>query len=186
MAMAKLRDKDQYHQLTPKQKAIIDAKAENPDAGPTELAEIATEKMEDGSVSRSYIHPILTEYSDIAEKQIEIKANKRENGTEKTVGDPFEKLDSQLNNSTSGSWQMLSERPKQDTLDVDDSTEDSQAEASEDTQSRQSELSVDLTPADLVALLSGEVPPELRQELLRDLVSRAFEDGGSGVPQMAD
>lgn len=86
-----LKSKSDYHDLTDKMRAIVDAIAEEPDAGDTRVAEIATEKLPtDMKVSRAYVPQVRESQDSIIDSRIETQANKRDfEGTSKTTGDPF-------------------------------------------------------------------------------------------------
>jgi hypothetical protein len=86
----------QYEDLTPKQQAIIDAHAENPDATNRKKAKLAGEKLGEGSVNESYCSQSLNnDYPEVAQYRAEIVQNEREEGQMQTVGDPFEAIPQQ-------------------------------------------------------------------------------------------
>lgn len=161
----KLKDRGSYHEMRPKQKAIIRAYAENPDKGAKALSEIASGFLDgDDTVSRSYVHTILDRYPHIAEQQLEIQENKRQEGTERTTGDPFDNLEETLGD-TSKAYQTIQERPyKGESNNKGDSTEN-----------EENTLQANLSRSDVESLLSGEVPEELRRELVIQIVDRAFQ-----------
>lgn len=80
-ATEELVEKENYHELTEKQKAIIDAYAENPDGTHTEIFESANENLSgtDDTVSRAYVPVVLDRYAEIAFEQ----KHKNQNGREK-------------------------------------------------------------------------------------------------------
>lgn len=86
-----LNSKGDYHDLTDKMRAIVDAIAEEPDAGDTRVSEIATEKLpSDVGVSRAYVPRVRESHGSIIDSRIETQANTREfRGTSETTGDPF-------------------------------------------------------------------------------------------------
>lgn len=149
----RLGEKEMFAELTPKQKAVVDAYAENPKVGDTKLSEIASEKLEgDETVSRSYVSPILEEYNDIARQRLSQVENSREEGTETTEGDPFK---GQLNEHKQ--WQGINERTVPDVED-------------------EATISIELTEDEVTPLLSiQEVPNTVRERLLDALVSQAFD-----------
>ena len=159
----RLDDKTEMYQLTEKQRAVVNALAEHPDEGPSKIAEIASEALDNDTVSRSYVHPIKQKYADLVEQQREIKDNARTEGKEETTGDPFESLEETLGDSTE--WQMLSERPHKGT----------NGNVSNHTESEAKTLQTSLRRTDVEALLGGDVPEELRRELLVKIVAQAFE-----------
>jgi len=86
----------QYEDLTAKQKAVIDAHAESPDATNREKARLAGEKLDGDSVNESYCSQILNkDYSDVAQYREEIVQNERDKADMQTVGDPFEGIPQQ-------------------------------------------------------------------------------------------
>lgn len=149
----RLNDKEEVWELTDKQKAVVNALAQHPDEGPKKIAEIASKALENDTVSRSYVHPIKEKYGHIVEKQREIKENERYEGTERTEGDPFESLDKSLEQPEQG-WQTIQERP------YDDKTES---------------IELELSKSDVESLLSGDVPDDLKRELLARVVGKAFD-----------
>ena len=161
-AANKLDDKTEIWELTDKQRVVVQALAKYPDKGPKEIAEIASENLDGDTVSRSYVHPIKDKYGQIVKKQREIKENERYKGTETTTGDPFENLDQTLGDNSSG-WQTIQERPYKGESNAKDKTEN-----------EQNTIQADLSRADVESLLSGEVPENLRRELVIKIVDRAF------------
>ena len=149
----RLNDKEEVWELTDKQKAVVNALAQYPDEGPKKIAEIASKALENDTVSRSYVHPIKEKYGHIVEKQREIKENERYEGTERTEGDPFESLDETLSDDSKG-WQTIQERP------YDDKNES---------------IELELSRTDVESLLSGDVPDDLKRELLARVVGKAFD-----------
>ena len=82
-------EKEHYEELTKKQAAIVDAYAEHPSAGDKSLANYASDKLEDESVSRSYVKPVLDRYEHIARDRKLQLDNQRANGNEETIFEPF-------------------------------------------------------------------------------------------------
>ena len=100
----------EYQNLTEKQRAVIDAHAQNPDETNREKARIAGEEMlgQDGPINESYASEILNkDYGELAKYREEIEQNERPEGTQQTVGDPFEELQQQQ----SEGYQAIQERP---------------------------------------------------------------------------
>lgn len=157
----RLDDKTEMYQLTEKQKAVVNTLAEHPDKGPTEIANLASESLDDDTVSRSYVHPIKEKYGHLVEQQREIRDNTRTEGTETTEGDPFKHLDETLGDN-SKPYQTIQERPYNG--------------ESESKPEEQPTLQADLRRADVEALLSGDVPEDFRRVLLRRIVEQAFEN----------
>lgn len=150
MSTTGLDDKNDFHELTPKQQSIVDVKAKHPEYGPKETAEKATQQLEgDESVSRSYVSPILKKYGHIIQDRREQLDNKRYEGDNKTVGDPFQ---DKLNDSQG--WQGIKDRPNNSTND--------------------NFITVRVWQDDLEQLLQGEVSNEFQKELLNELTQKAF------------
>lgn len=150
--MAELDHKDHIEELTDKQRAVVEVKAANPSLGPKALAEQASDELHGGeSVSRSYVGPILNNYQHLIDKRREQLDNERYQGSEQTVGDPFEDTLEQDGNG----WQGIKERPTKETAD--------------------NFVSVRVWQDDLESLLQGSVPDEFRDELLRELTAKAFD-----------
>ena len=149
----RLNDKEELWELTDKQRVVVNALAEYPDKGPKEIAEIASGNLDGDTVSRSYVHPIKSKYGNLVEKQREIKENERYEGTERAEGNPFESLDETLSDDSKG-WQTIQERPYTD-----------------ETES----IKLELSKSDVESLLSGDVPDDLKRELLARVVGKAFD-----------
>lgn len=101
-ATEQLAEKQNYYELSDKQKAVIDAFAENPDSTHRELFERANELL-DGqgdSISRAYIPVIMEKYRHIANQQKDIKLNKRDEGDlefENVIIDPGKEIEVNTN-----------------------------------------------------------------------------------------
>lgn len=110
-----------YQDLTEKQRAVIDAHAQHPEATNRKKAKVAGEEIlgEDGPVNESYCSEILNKkFSDLAQYRAEIEQNERASGDEQTVGDPFANIQ-----SGEGSWQTIDERPTKVTSDESGNSE---------------------------------------------------------------
>ena len=153
--------RDSFHDLTPKMQAVVDAIAKNPDAGHREIARIASDDLEDDSVSRSYVPEIIRKQGHLIEDRRETLANQRFEGEERTEGDPFAQFESL---DDSAGVQTIDERPIKETADNDGAGESTER------------LQADLTRRDVEALLSGDVPDRLRRSLLARVVSEAFDE----------
>ena len=160
-----LDDKTEMWELTDKQRVVVNALAEHPDKGPTRIAEIASEALENDTVSRSYVTPIKQKYADLVEQQREIQENKRQEGTERTTGDPFDNLEEALGSDSKG-YQTIQERPHND------------SETGPQQTSEKKTISIDVTRRDVELLLAGEVPEEIRRGLVIQIVDRAFQSDG--------
>ena len=148
--------RDDYHELTPKMQAVVDAVAANPDAKTTELARIASDKLDDDSVSRSYVPEVIKKQGHLIDERRDQLLNQRFEGTERTTGDPFESL-----RDNEPGVQHIQDRPVQGGGDSSDGNENA--------------LTVELSRRDVEALLSGDVPEELKRDLLARVVTQAFD-----------
>ena len=109
-----IKPRDEYHDLTPKMQAVVDAVALHPEERHTDIAEMASERLPgDEGVSRSYIPEIIKKQGDIIEQRRETLENQRFEGEETTEGDPFEALDAALGDDTVG-YQRIQDRPVKD------------------------------------------------------------------------
>ena len=161
MSQSGLDDKDSMLELTDKQTAVVNATANNPDAGPTEIAKIASKYLTDDTVSRSYVHAIKKKYSHLIEKQREILMNKRVEGEERTEGDPFERLDESLSEN-GNAWQTITERPYKGDAETDET-------------STEHTITIELTQHEVEHVLQGSIPEGFKKELLNRIVEQAFE-----------
>jgi hypothetical protein len=117
---------NQYQNLTPKQQAVIDAHAKNPDETNREKARIAGEDIlgQGEPVNESYCSEILNKsYAELAQYREEIEQNERPEGQQQTVGDPFDALQPQDGDSRSRGPQTIQERPVKSTKDDTQETE---------------------------------------------------------------
>jgi hypothetical protein len=135
----------QYEDLTAKQKAVIDAHAENPDATNREKARLAGEKLDGDSVNESYCSQILNkDYAEVAKYREEIVQNERNEGDMQTVGDPFEGIP-----QDDDSYQTIQERPVKGTQAQEDSSGVSPGQTQEPTDSP-------LTPQQIAVSVEGD------------------------------
>jgi len=166
----------QYEDLTAKQKAVIDAHAENPDATNREKARLAGEKLDDGSVNESYCSRILKkDYKEVAQYREEIVQNERNEGDMQTVGDPFEGI------PQDDSYQSIQERPVKGTQAENKQADTSTNQVQEPTESpltpQQIAVSVEgdgvvvkFDPTYFRNLLeSQELPPHLHKQLVNEI-----------------
>jgi DNA replication initiation complex subunit (GINS family) len=129
---------------------VVDAAANNPDAGHKELARIASDELEGDSVSRSYVPAILEQQGHIIRERREIADNRRFEGEERTEGDPFDGLEAD------DSPQHITERPHKDTGESPGVT-------------------VEFRQADVQqALTDPETPTWLKEAVTDALVKQAF------------
>ena len=141
--MAQIADKDAYHELTTKQKAVVDELADDPTAQNTEIAERA-------GVSRSTVFNVKEHYAEIIEAQLNRRG--RHNGQETTEGDPF---DGQLEFTKAS--QLIGDRPVQ-------------PETTDGTSGR---VAVELPADDVRAVLAGDDPERVRALVMDAVVSQA-------------
>jgi hypothetical protein len=186
----------QYEDLTAKQKAVIDAHAENPEATNREKANVASqllkERVQSGEVSlsdlnddsiegitvnESYSSGILNkDYPEVAQYREEIVQNERQEGDMQTVGDPFEGIPQEED-----SYQSIQERPVKGTQAQEDSSGTSTNQVKEPTDSP-------LTPQQIAVSVEGdgvlvkfdrtyfknlletqELPPHLHKQLVNEI-----------------
>ena len=172
-----IESKEFYHELTDKMKAIVDAVVENPDAADTKIAEIASEKLEDDSVSHAYVPVVKEAQSHIIDQRLESKDNERYQGSETTEGDPFqgqiiEKKD----------WQTLAERPIQGSVNGNEETngdEETETEVAIEDEQESEEThdgyTIALGKSEIKEMLvDNRVPQRIREELLEETINRAF------------
>ena len=146
--MAELDDKSDFVELTEKQKAIVNIKAKHPEYGPEKTANEASKQLPgEETVSRSYVGPILNKYGHIIKDRREQLDNKRYEGEDTAVGDPFQ---DKLNQD---GWQGIKDRPQQNTDNF---------------------ITVRVWQDDLEELLQGTVSTEFQKELLNELTQKAF------------
>lgn len=113
MATDQLKTKDRYENLTPKQRAVVDAYVEHPDYGRNKLAQKATELLkrregEGESVSSSYVPVVLQSQEQIIQNRMQEDTN-----------DVFSKLDSTDKPQTIGERPVKStEEPNAHLLDA--------------------------------------------------------------------
>lgn len=165
----------QYENLTEKQKAVIDAHAENPDETNRRKAELAGEKI-DGSVNESYCSQVLKQkYPEVATYREEIVQNDRTQGEMKTEGDPFSAIP-----DDSGGFQSIQDRPVKQTQGQDSDeqavqTQEPQVGQQVQIQHRDNGLVVWFDERYLRDLLeSQELPPELHEKLVDAVLAQAF------------
>jgi hypothetical protein len=156
----------EYENLTDKQRAVIDAHAQNPDETNREKARIAGEEIlgMDGPVNESYSSDILNnKYPDLADYRAEIEQNERFSGQEQTKGDPLEALNPD-NNDNKG-FQGIQDRP------VKGSSKDDEPEVQQTVQ-RKSPIQV----FDTGESIAVEFSYRYVEELLRDQGTQLPDD----------
>jgi len=180
----------QYDNLTEKQRAVVDAHAQNPDATNREKARIAGEEIlkQGEPVNESYCSEILNKkYERLAQYREEIEQNERPTGSMQTTGDPFEGLES----DSSQGFQTIQERPTKQTQPQDDvSDTDSSEPPQQQSQRPEIHSSAPLQVADtgdgiaikfryeyaqeLIESPESHLPPELQQRSVDVVFQRAF------------
>ena len=87
-ATDQLSEKQHYHELTEKQRGIIDAYAQKPEGSHTAILRLANAslKEQDLSVTRAYVPVVLNKYRHIAEERKLMEHNNRPEGEEVVVG----------------------------------------------------------------------------------------------------
>jgi len=185
----------QYEDLTAKQKAVIDAHAENPEATNRKKAQVASELLKERvqsgdvslsalndesvaeiSVNESYSSGILNkDYPEVAQYREEIVQNERNEGDMQTVGDPFEGIPQQ------DGPQHIQDRPVKSTQAKEDSSDTSTGQMQEPSDSP-------LTPQQIAVRVEGdgvlvkfdrryfknlletqELPPHLHKQLVNEI-----------------
>lgn len=120
----------QYEDLTAKQKAVIDAHSEHPEATNRKKAQLAGEKLDGDTVNESYCSQILNkDYDEVAQYREEIVQNDRKEGDMQTVGDPFEAIPQQ-----DSGYQSVQERPTKTTQAQAQESDPSTQQAEEPTE----------------------------------------------------
>lgn len=165
-----ISDKDHYHQLTDRQKAVVDALAAEPDAIQEEIAERATEDLDEGeSVNRSYVSVIKNKYPHIIKQQQEQFDNERYTGEETTEGNPLESMDEQLGSeergvSTFGERNVTSTQGESTQEPTRDTTESAEENA---------EISVTLTRDEAIELATSGCSESFQNRLATMLVENS-------------
>jgi hypothetical protein len=157
--MAQLKADKEYHELTEKQTAVVDTKAEHPGYKPARIAEKASEQIPNDDITDSYVRQILNKHDNLIQERREILDNQRETGEEKTVGDPFQ---GQLNTDSQG-YQGIKDRPHK-------SNGDTNGHESEGGDTIQIEIARD----DIEELLSQDELDEFSRSVARKVLNRAF------------
>jgi len=178
----------QYDNLTEKQRAVIDAHAQNPDETNREKARIAGEDiLGTEPVNESYCSEIInSKYPELAKYREEIEQNERPEGKQKTIGDPFANLQDE-----DQSYQTITDRPVKET-EASNSEQEPQEHVTmqEPQQVRQQFESPAVQIADagdgihiklsyryvqeLLESPNSQLPDDLHQQLVDVVLKRAF------------
>lgn len=149
---------EQYQNLSPKRKEIVDAWAELYNEHGSEPKNV--DVVDRADANESYVSQTLSEYKHIAEARADQLANQRDEGEAKTEGDPFGELQTVENPEP----QTITERPVKQ-------TQESQA-TDEDTDP----FVYSFSPEEVQTIVvDGELPQSLRDDLEREVIERAFE-----------
>jgi len=170
-----------YDNLTPKQKAIVDARVQNPDATNRDIAhsiapEIYNEKYKKQSeepvdqLNESYTSQFQNkdEIKELLDYKQELKDNQRTEGTMQTTGDPFS-ADPSMEQSQA--WQSITERPVQQSQSTEPAKGSYQFQAPVIVEQQDDRWTVEFEPEYFQHLLSSQrLPPELHQELVEAVI----------------
>lgn len=182
MQANRTRDYEQeYESLTEKQQAIIDAHAENPDATNRDKARAAAEKLGD-KVNESYCSSVLNkDYAEIAEWQRRVVQGEDVERTVTAQADPFTNIPEER------SWQSIADRPVTES-DAEATQTGESSEGGRTQQRRRRTAGVAVEPQEDGMLVyfersylrelieSNDLPPELHERLVDELVDLAFDD----------
>lgn len=187
----------EYQNLTEKQRAVIDAHAQQPEATNREKARIAGEEIleDEEPVNESYCSEIINKkFPDLAEYRAELEQNERPQGAVSTTGDPFGQFGVQDSNSSSTGFQSIQDRPVKD-LPQDDSDDESGQEPSRKPRQPAAQqprigssspiqvadtgdgIAIKLSYRYVQQLLESQdtqLPDELHQQLVNVVLQRAF------------
>jgi len=179
----------QYDNLTDKQRAVVDAHAQNPDATNREKARIAGEEIleQDEPVNESYCSEILNKkYERLVQYREEIEQNERPEGSMQTTGDPFEGLEQQAEGYQTIQERSTKQTQLQDDADDADSSEPSQQQSQRPEIHSSAPLQVADTGDEIAIKFSYEyaqeliespenhLPAELHQRIVDVVFQRAF------------
>jgi len=170
-----------YDNLTPKQKAIVDARSQNPDATNRDIAHsIAPEIYNDNyktqseepveRLNESYTSQFQNkdEIQELLDYKQELQDNQRTEGTMQTTGDPFS---ADPNMQEQQGWQSITERPVQNTQSQEPAKETYQFQAPVIVEQKSDRWVVEFEPEYFQHLLSSQrLPPELHQELVEAVI----------------
>lgn len=159
---------EQYHDLSPKRKEIVDAWAElyNEEGDEPKNVDV----VDRADANESYVSQTLSEYQHIAEARADILANQRDEGQEETTGDPFQ---GQIPDESSG-FQTIQERPNKGTTQTTTESVDESSQP-QSTQTDDSGYTYNLSPSEIETIVvDQELPESLHSELQREVIQRAF------------
>lgn len=159
----KLAEKEDYEELTDKQKSIVDAYVENPNARQVDIADIA-------GADDSYVYHVLQNYGHIADERLHSSLNGREEeGEVSTEAPSFEDLFSDLEEQSESETQHITERPVRET--------NSESEIEEpEVFSGSFMFSVELTQKELKDFLMSDISEgSVGEEIVDRVVSVLFQ-----------
>lgn len=170
-----ITDKDHYHELKPKQKAVVDAIAAEPDAIQEEIADRASEELAQNddvdvdSVSRSYVSVVKNKYPHLINEQKRQYDNARGmGGEEKTQGNTDDVLDRALGGDRQ-TVSTLADRAVTSTSDNTGHTQEGTTESAEE-QAEEGAIPVTLTREEAMELASSGCSTSLQKRLVAQLV----------------
>jgi len=171
-------DRD-YQNLTDKQRAVIDAHAQNPDETNREKARIAGEEIleQDGPINESYCSEILNKkFAELAEYRAEIEQNERPTGNIETTGDPFQNLP----DNDEPDVQTIQERPVKDAGQEQETVETASTIQSNPIQVMDTGdgIAIKLDYRYVQTLLESQetmLPDDLHQQVVDVVLQRAFQ-----------
>lgn len=173
-----ISEKDHYHELTPKMKAVVDAIAAEPGLIQEEYAERASEELANDpdtdvdSVNRSYVSVIKNTYPHIIQQQKEQYDNARSTGGEETAeGNPLESMDAQIGRESQGVSTIQNRDKAPGSESQVEQGQESRGDTTESAEPKgEGEIPVTLTREEAMELASSGCSTSLQKRLLAQLV----------------
>ena len=169
-----ISDKEHYHELTAKQKAVIDQIAAEPDAIQQEIADRASEELakddsnDVDSVNRSYVSVVTNKYPHIIEQQKQQYDNARgTGGEERAEGNPLQNMDEQLGGDTQG-VSTFAERNVTSTQG--DNERDDESDRRAVVEQADTGIPVELTPEEAMEVVTSGCSTSLQKRLAKVMV----------------
>lgn len=178
-----------FDDLTPRQKAVVAARVQNPDATNRDIAHTIApriyneeqkppEKEPIDKMNESYTSQFQNkdEIKELIKYRQEIRDNQRYEGETTTTGDPFSGNPAmQSQREQSRGWQSITERPVQQTNDQSQQQEPPKPryefQAPVRVEKKENAWTVEFEPEYFQHLLSSKrLPPELHQELVEAVI----------------
>lgn len=173
-----ITDKDHYHELTPKQQAVVDAIAAEPDAIQQEIADRASQELANDpdtdvdSVNRSYVSVVKNKYEHIINQQKAQYDNQRGPGGEESAeGNTPDALDRMLGNDSRGT-SMIQDRDVKQTQSTADTQEEA-TESADTAESQEGEIPVTLTRDEAMELATSGCSESFQKRLAAMLVENS-------------